>query len=171
VPTYAGITNTPTVDGTVYASQVPLTATEADLYSGATLPNSRDPVSMLYGQAVQAVVQLSVSGAPGGNSTYVVMQTDLGDGVWIDVAWCFWNGTQGNATFILCGGVAGNNAFQQSRQAGAVPTPQANGSNAMALGGRIRFVGRSSLSGGSSYIAGGFAGVKATITYKVLGLK
>lgn len=171
MPTYANITAPSRADGIAYATAVPLTSTEADLYNGQTLPNTGDPVPVLFGQAIQAVVQLSVAGAPASNSTYVVMQTDLGDGVWVDVAWCFWNGTQGSATFVLSGGVAGNNAFQQSRQAGAVPTPQANGSNAMVLGGRIRFVGRTALSGGSSYSVGGFAGVLATIRYKLLALR
>lgn len=162
MPTYANATPIAVVDGLVYASSVPLTTTEADL--GTAVP-------ITFNEAVQAVVQLTVSGAPAGNSTYVVMQTDLGDGVWIDVAWCMYTNTQAAGTFVLSGGIAGNNAFQQSRQANSPPTPQASGSNAMVLGGRLRFVGRTQLTGGSSYSAGGFAGVRATITYKLLGLR
>lgn len=169
--TYANAKPNALTDGFVYADAVQLTNTEADLYNGPT-GLTLDPMSVKYGEAVVAVVQLTVTGNPAGNSTYVVMQTDMGDGVWVDVAWCMYTNQQVAQTFVLSGGGVGaiNNAFQQSRQAGAVPNPQANGSNAMALAGRIRFVGRTVLTGGSSHAAGAFAGVTATITVKVLGL-
>lgn len=168
--TYANISPLSVAEGTVYASDVVLTTTEADLYNGATVPN-QDPVPILYSQAIQAVVKLVVYGAPASNSTYVVMQTDLGNSVWVDVAWCMYTNTQAQGVFVLSGGIAGNNAFQQTRNANSPPTPQASGSNAMVLGSRVRFVGRTALGGGSSYAAGGFAGVKATIWYKLLGLR
>lgn len=170
MPTYASISPSSNVDGILYADNTPITSTEADLCTMGTIPNL-DPLPVLYGQAAVAIVELSVSGNPAGNSTYVVMQTDFGDGVWIDVAWCFYNETQSAGTFVLCGGGVGsiNNAFRQTRQSGSVPNPQANGSNAMPLGGRIRFVGKSVFTGGSSYVAGAFVGVYATIRVKVLG--
>ena len=111
---------------------------------------------------------LTPNGGPGSQNSYVVMQTDLGDGVWIDVAWCVYTNTQAPGVFVFSGGVAGNNAFQQTRQAGQFPNPQANGSNAMVLGGRVRFVGRSILSGQSSGSPGGLWAVTATIRYKLL---
>lgn len=166
MPTYAGTAITPEVGGTSYADATPLTTTEADLNNVTS-----NPISIPWGQAVQAVVKFTVTGFPAGNSTYVVMQTDMGDGNWIDVAWCMHTGTQGSATFVLSGGVAGNNAFQQTRQANSPPNPQANGSNAMVLGGRIRFVGRSQFTGGSSYVAGAFVGVLCTIKFHVLPLR
>lgn len=171
MPSYASITPSALIDGVLYASDVSLTSTEADLFNATGL-TTQDPVQVSYGQAIVAVVQLTVTGNPAGNSTYVVMQTDMGDGVWIDVAWCVYTNQQVAQKFVLCGGGIGsiNNAFQQSRQLGSVPAPQANGSNAMPLAGRVRFVGRAELTGGSSYVAGAFVGVKATIRYKLLGL-
>lgn len=171
MPTFANITPTAIVDGVIYASSVPLTSTEADLYNGTAI-TGQDPVQVAYGQAIVAVVQLSINGIITSNSTYVVMQTDLGDGVWIDVAWCFYNQTQAPAKFVLSGGGVGaiNNAFQQSRNSGSVPSPQASGSNQMPLGGRVRFVGKTVMTGGSSSAPGTPTAVTATIRYKLLGL-
>jgi len=151
------------VDGIVYGSAVPLTSTEATLHSTLAF------IPIVYGQEIVAVVRLSINGFVTGNSTYVVMQTDLGDDTWIDVAWVFWNQVQGSATFVLIGGGRGamNNAFQQSRNAGQVPQPQANGSNQMSLGGRVRFVGRTVMTSGSSSAPGVSTVVVATITYKL----
>lgn len=156
-------------DGIIYSASVPLTTTEADLYGGSTA-QSPDPIPIAWGQTIVAVIRLAVTGFITGNSTYIILQTDLGDGTWIDVAWCFWNGSQGSATFVLCGGGLGamNNAFQQSRQSGSVPQPQQNGSNAVPLGGRVRFVGRTAMIGGSSSLAGTPTAVSATITYKLM---
>ncbi len=170
MPTYAGITIANHADGVLYANAVPLTATEADLFNGTTttIPN-QDPIPVTYGQAIQAVVQLTVSGQPVSNLTYVVMQTDLGDGVWVDVAWCLYTKVNNPGTFVFSAGVAGNNSFEQTRTPGSAPA--SNGSNAMALGGRIRFVGKSTFAGGSSIAPGGFAGVLCTIKYKLLGLR
>lgn len=159
------IVPTAMIDGVVYASATSLTSTEASLNSGTT----PDPIAVIEGQEIVAVVKLTVTGLLVTNSTYIVMQTDLGgDGTWIDVAWLFTVIKQGTATFVLCGGGRGamNNAFQQSRDSGSPPTPQANGSNAVPLGGRVRFVGKSVVSGGSA-ISGTTAGLAATITYKL----
>lgn len=171
--TYANIKPLSDSDGVIYATSVPLTSTEADLYNtvgGIGNPNV-DPIVVPYGQSIQAVVQLVVSGAPGGNLTYVVMQSDLGDGVWVDVCWCLYTQTNNPGTFVFTAGAGGavNNSFQQSRTTGNAPA--SSGSNQMILGSRIRFVGKSVLSGGSSYSQGGFAGVLATIRYRILGLR
>lgn len=160
------ITPTALTDGIVYASAVPLTITEAVLGDAAQVPVL---IPIIEGQTIVAVVKLNVNGIITGNSTFVFLQTDLGDGTWIDVAWCFLSGTQGQFTFVLCGGGLGamNNAFQQSRNSNSAPATQANGSNAVPLGGRVRFTGFSRHTGGSSIAAGSSALVSATITYRI----
>lgn len=160
------ITPTAPTDGVVYASATPLTSTEANLFSsGAPSPN---PIPTEYGQAIVAIVQLSANGLITGNSTYVVMQMDLGDGVWVDMNWCFWSNVTGSATFVFSNGIAGANSFQQTRNTNQVPSPQTNGANQMVLGGRIRFVGRCLMTGGSSSTPGVTTQVTATITYKLM---
>ncbi len=165
--TVANITPTAGTDGIPYSTAVPLTAQEADLGDGLLTPR---PIAVEYGQVIVAVVQLTINGLVVGNNSYVVMQCDMGDGVWIDVAWCVWTGNQGMTTFVLCGGGLGamNNAFQQTRGAGQPPTPQANGSNAVPLAGRVRFVGKSTFVGGSSSLAGVTTSVLATIKFKLM---
>ncbi len=163
---FANIIPTALTDGIRYALNVPLTTTEASLGDGLQSP---DPIPIIEGQTIVAVVKLTVNGLIVGNNAYVVMQTDLGDGTWIDVAWLVWNGGQGTATFVLCGGGLGqmNNAFQQVRQVGQIPVVQTVGSNVVPLGGRIRFVGKATLVSGSSSIAGTTPQVLTTITYKL----
>src|SRR5690349_8827934 len=116
-------------DGILYANAVPLTSTEADV-SGSSDSNTPvqtvSPFSTKYGEAIAAVIQLSINGYVTGNSTYIVMQMDMGDGVWIDMNWLFWNQVQGTATFVFSNGIAGANTFQQSRNANQVPQPQAS---------------------------------------------
>jgi hypothetical protein len=155
-------------DGIAYATSVPLTSTEATLGDALATPAL---IATTYGEAIVATVKLTASGLLIGNSTYVVLQMDMGDGLWVDMCWCFWNGTQGTATFVMSNGIAGANVFQQSRASGAVPTPQASGSNQLTLGGRLRFVGKTVMTGGSSIALGSTAGVVATIRYKLLGLR
>lgn len=164
----ANITPTAADDGIAYATGVPLTTTEAVL-GDALVCETLIPTA--FNQAISAVVKLTVSGYIVAASTYVVMQMDMGDGVWVDMCWCFWDGRQGTATFVMSNGIAGANVFQQSRQAGQVPQPQANGSNQLALGGRIRFVGKSSMAGGSSNVAGTATAVTATIRYRLQPLR
>lgn len=157
-------------DGLLYSNAVPLTSNEADLFGGvgAVQPG---PIPTTYGEAIIAVIQLSINGHIVANSTYIVMQMDMGDGIWIDMNWCVWSGSDGGATFVFSNGIAGANTIQQSRQSGGVPNPQANGSNQLALGGRIRFVGKATAAGGSSSLAGVGTTVSATIRYKILPLR
>lgn len=157
-------------DGTLYSSAVPITFTEADLWGG-TGANSPDPIPTTYGEAICAVVQLSINGHIVGNNTYVVMQQDMGDGVWIDLNGLVWTGSDGGATFVFSNGIAGANVLQQTRSVGQPPTPQANFSNQLALGGRIRFVGKTTTVGGSSSLAGTTAGVSVTIRYRLQPLR
>ena len=163
---FANITPTALSDGVPYATSVPITATEAALGDAASTPAI---IPVVEGQTIVAVVSLTVNGQITGNNTFVFLQTDLGDGNWVDVAWCYWNKSNGSARFVLCGGGLGamNNAFQQSRQPSAAPTVQANGSNAVPLGGRCRITGFSNPVGGSSSVSGTTAGVLATVVYKL----
>jgi len=169
VPTYANYTPPITNDGVTYASSKVMPALEGDLWNGAQ--TSTDPVSVVYHEAAVASVNFTATGGPSTNSTYVVMQTCLADGTWFDVAWCLWTGTQGSASFLLSGGVAGANAFQQSRASGTAPS--SNGSNQCTLGGQIRFVGKSTLgaSSSSSSSSGPPLQVTVTICLKLLGLR
>lgn len=172
MPTTANITPAQKTDGVVYASAVPLVSTEAALGTQPASGDSSQTISnigVVEGQTIVAIVKFSFSGIAAANNTYVFLQTDLGDGTWVDVAWCRFTGNQGTATFVLCAGGLGamNNAFQQSRQASSAPATQANGSNAVPLGGRCRFTGFSVISGGSSAVPGLASQVTATITYKL----
>lgn len=164
--TTANITPTPTMEGTPYATNVPLVSTEADLGDGLKTPA---PIAIAQGQTIVATVKLACQGHVTGQSCFVFLQTDLGDNNWVDLCWCTTKITDGSATFVLCGGGLGamNNAFGPQRQQGSAPTTQANGSNACPLGGRCRFTGFGTSVGGSSSIAGTYAGVFATITYKL----
>lgn len=162
--TYANIDPKTPTDGAPYSTAftVPSTNADNDLFN-ATGEGVSSPVGLPYNQAVLAEVLLTIAGGPATNSTFVILQTDLGDGNWLDVAWVVTTSTtNGNLLFFLSGGVAGSNAIAQTRTAGAAPA--ANGSNQVPLGGRIRFVGRASLTGGST------PSVVVTIKYKLLGL-
>ena len=162
----ANIVPTAETDGILYANAVPLTTTEANLGDAAVTPAL---IAVSEGQTIVAVVKLSINGFVTGNSTFVFLQTDLGDGTWIDVAWCFFNSVQAPGTFVLCGGGLGamNNAFEQARKSGSAPATQASGSNAVPLGGRMRFTGFTRMTGGSSSAAGVSTQVTATITYRL----
>jgi hypothetical protein len=157
-------------DGVPYAVGAFLPAAEGDVGNQSANQPQNDPISVMYSCAICAVVQLTVQGNPSGVSAYVVMQTDLGDNVWIDVAGIV---TSTGGTFLLSGGVSGANAFQQTRPVGTAPT--SNFSNQFTLGGRIRFVGKwsqGSSSSSSSSSSGAIASaVSCTIRYKMLGLR
>ena len=159
--TYANTVVADPKDGIPYSKTFTITGTEGDLFNQSAV--GPDPVPMVYGQAVEASVQLVASGSPASNSSYVILQTDLNDGIWIDLAGCLWTGTTGTVTFSLSAGAAGANAFQQSRASGTAPS--ANFSNQCPLGARFRFVGQATLSGGTA------PAVKATISYKILALR
>ncbi len=170
--TAANIIPTALTDGIPYATSVPLTSTEAVLGDALLTPVL---IPTTFNEAISAVVKLTANGVITGNSTYVVLQMDMGDGTWVDLCWCFWNNVTGNATFVFSNGIAGANVFQQSRNSGQVPVNssgvQGNGSNQMTLGGRLRFVGKSSMTGGSSATPGTSTSITATITYRLQPLR
>lgn len=170
MPTLLGITPSTLTDGVIYSDAVPITSTESNLYGGTGV-QSTNPIATQFGEAIIAIILLNANGIVTANNTYIVLQQDLGDGNWVDINWCVWNGKQGTALFVFSNGVAGANTVEQSRQSGSSPTPQANGSNQLCLGGRLRFVGKTILSGGSSSIQGVVNQVTATIRYKLLALR
>lgn len=163
---YANIVPTPLVDGIVYCANTPVTPTEAALGDATQIPVV---VPVADGQTVVALVSLAVNGQLTGNNTYVFLQTDLGNDVWVDVAWCRTTIGNGTVRFVLCGGGLGamNNAFGPLRNSSSAPSTQGSGSNAVPLGGRIRFTGFSVLVGGSSSIAGTIPLMYANIIYKL----
>jgi hypothetical protein len=155
-------------DGLFYCVNKSLSGAEVDLFN----QNGPDPVPVLYNEAILAVVQFTSQGGLASASSYVILQTDLGDGNWIDVAGVVWTGT-GTVLFAMSGGVAGNNVLQQTRAVGTAPGT--NFSNQMCLGGRIRFVGKgttSSSSSSSSSSSGSLPpAILCSIKYKLLGLR
>ena len=157
----ANITPIALSDGNTYCTNVPITSSEADLGDAISA------IATEFGQAILAIVQITVNGIITANNTYIVMQMDMGDGVWVDANWCVTTINQGTATFVFSNGVAGNNTFQQTRQNNASPSSSSN--NQLALGGRIRFTGKTLTAGGSSAVSGTPTNVSATIKYKLLG--
>ncbi len=131
--------------------------------------NQGEPFMLPAGaEALLAVVQLVAAVSA---SVYVAMQTDLGDGVWVDVAVTKLNVVTGTTTFAMSSGLGGGSAPGAQRANGT--TPAANISNAMPLGARVRFTGQltSSSSSSSSSSGAGGSGVRATIKYKVKGMR
>lgn len=164
---YTNINLTNPQEGLLYANAVPLTGGEVDL---CTLigPDNFDPLPVLYGRAVFATVVLAAVGSPGAGTRWVVMQQSLDRVNWIDVAWIISTITTGTQLFALSATMAANNAIQQTRNSGIAPA--SNGSNALTIGGSIRFTGGSS-GVGSSSASGSPSMVTATIYAKILGLR
>ena len=164
--TTANIVPTAPTDGITYASGTVLGANEADLASATVV----DPIPVEYNQEITASVSFAVSGGVSGGDAYVVMQHDHGDGNWFDLAWQNIAGVGGNQ-------LASYNFFsvrvpQQSTNSPPPPKVRTAGTNPGTAGqtggaviggllaGRIRFVGKSTLSGGTPVCA-------VTITYKL----
>ncbi len=171
--TFANATPGPLTDGKAYSINVPLTSNEADL-SNAPTEWYGDPVALSYQQALSATILLTATRPLASNAAYVVLQTDVGDNQWVDVAWAVWTGTSGSALFYFSVmGVAWNTqAVQQTRAAGT--SPVSTGQNLIALGARFRFVGKATINAGSSSSSSpgqGVAQVTATINFKVQGLR
>jgi hypothetical protein len=152
---YANVQPAAFTGGTPYATNVPLTGAEVDL--GV-------PFSTNFSTCISAIAELTISGSPASQTTYIVMQTDFGDSVWLDMAWITITTTpNGQYNFYLSAGFSGNNAWQQLRVNGSAPN--ANGSNVGPLGARVRFVGRTQLSGGNN------PQVVATVRYQLQPLR
>ena len=178
MPNWANILPPAFVPNTAYCINRVVPAAEGDLSDSNN--QSGDPISMPFQVGFSASVELSISGNPASNVTYVVAQTDFGDGVWYDVCGCRWTGASGTANFFLSGGVSGANVLQQTRTSGQ--DPGANFSNQIVLGGRLRFVGKSVLtsqaaqgassssSSSSSAGPGPVQQVTATIRYNLIPL-
>jgi hypothetical protein len=123
-------------------------------------PYTTDPIVVPYAiNSLTAIVEFASQAGPSltGNP-YVVMQTDQGDGVWLDVAWCTITAAPApgattvfllQATYNLNQGVFTGGV----RMLGTNPTPN-NGNNTINLCQRVRFVGKASLSSSSSSSSG-----------------
>jgi len=171
MPPYANAIASPRKDGVLYCQDMLLPAAEGDLFNLSSL-YAPDPAPVDARQAVMATLTLTGRGIVISATSYVVLQTDLGDGKWIDVAWIRSTAIAGPDLFLLSGGVAGANAFQQTRLVGTAPI--GHGSNQFPLGGRIRFVGKSTaVTQAASSASGGVLppGILCTIRYKLLGLR
>ncbi len=156
--TYANILPSPPKNGMPYATSVTVPTVEADLYNQSpAVPVGASPVPLIYHQAISADLVLVLVGATG--PTFVVLQTDMGDGVYVDLAWIRTLATSGTLTYSLAAGVGGANGFQQTRALGT--DPLASGSNQMPLGSRLRFTGQTVTANT----------VTATIRYKLLPLR
>jgi hypothetical protein len=170
--TFAPIQIAKEADGIVYSQGELMPAAEADLVT-VLGPPSQSPIVVPYHAAIVAAVELSITPGYSTNSTYVVLQSDLGDGNWFDLAWCVWTGVTTSANFLLSAGVGGANAFQQSRAVGTAPS--GSGSNQCPLGGRVRFVGKSALTGTPASSSGSSGllqnGAFCNIVYRILGLR
>jgi hypothetical protein len=144
MPIFANTTPTPSKPGVPYCVNHQMPVLEDDLADSGFLG---DPVAIPYLVGLAAVIEFSASGPIVTQSSYVVLQMDLGDGQWIDLAGVVWNGVTGTATFLMTVGVAGSLILQQTRAVGSAPP--ANFANQCPLIGRFRFVGKG-VSGGAS---------------------
>lgn len=153
---FANITPSPANDGIVYASASQIPTSEGDVFNGAGV----DPFPSLWGAAVVFEVKLVVSGSPVTNQTYLVLQCDIGLGVWIDIAWMVWTGVTGTITGLLSGGFNVANSYQQTRPVDT--SPASSGANQIPLGGNIRLVGK------STFVGGLVPKVLVTAEYKIL---
>ena len=167
---FANASPTTVMDGRPYSTEKVMPAAEGQLYNQSGGSNT---IGVGAGEAALVTIVFTACGNPLTNTTYAVLQTRLRDtDVWVDVAWCVWTGTAGQAIFILSGGVAGANAVQNTRASGTAPG--SNGSNQIPLGGQIRIVGKSTLGSqnpSSSPFQAAPQQVTATIAVKLLGLR
>lgn len=169
---FASTTIGPLSDGAVYAQNLLLPAQEGDLYS--TVPGQAfDPVPTLYAQAMFAIVEFSAYNVLTDTACYVVLQTQLGDGQYIDLSWVTFNAI-GNSkgVGVLTAGAFAGSGFMQTRQPGTPPSP-ANGSNSCPLGGQLRFIGQGNFTASQSSASSGPAGngVYVNILYRLIGLR
>ena len=132
-----------------------------------------DPIPSLYAQSVVAFIEFSAFNVLTDSASYVVLQHDLGDNQWADLAWATFTAT-GNSKglFVLGGGAFTGASFQQTRQLGTAPSPT-NGSNSCPLGGRIRFTGQTNATTSGSSASSGPSGngVYVNVILKLLGLR
>jgi hypothetical protein len=133
--------------GVYYCRNKLIPSIEGDLANiGDQMP---DPITISYAQGISAVVELSTQGAVIAQTSYVVMQGDMGDGVWFDMAWINYS-TLTPINFMLFDGMPTSGVLQQqTRAVGTAPTPT-TGSNQMPLPHRVRFIGKANVNAGSS---------------------
>jgi hypothetical protein len=140
------------MDG-VYCQSKILPGTEGDLGTPLDLP---------FQPLLTASVVFNAVGVSANVGSWVVGQTDLSDGNWVDAVWASWNGTTGSALFSLYNltdATAG--CFVQTRAAGAPPSVY--GASGIPLASRLRFVGR-----GQITASGPGSGLLVTIKYRLI---
>ncbi len=168
-------TTQPTLGGVVQATLTAAAAVGATTLTVAPIPGpiaantyalyQGSPVSVPSGaQSLLAIVQFTVSGGPATNTSYVCLQTDLGDGVWVDVASILEATDTSNQTYTYTMATAFTTDVLGPQRANNT-APSSSGASGMPLGPRIRFTGKGVVSGGSS------PKVLATIKYKFQGLR
>ena len=170
--TFANVKPGPLSDGVVYAQNLLLPAQEGSLFS-STPGQVMDPIPVLYNQAVVAVITVQAFNVLTDQASYVWLQSDNGDGNWLDLSWATFTAIGGSTgRFVLAAGAFAANSFQQVRQPGTPPSP-ANGSNSCPLGGRLRFVGQTNAtaSGSSASSGPGGNGIFVSILYRLIGLR
>lgn len=147
----------PPFDGVAYCTnKALLSAGSADVDLGTAF-------NVGYTTCCVAIVQFIITGTPGTQTSYVVLQGDLhNDGVYVDLAWAKDSTTSGTAVYCLSAGSYAAGAFAQSRATGVAPST-ATGSNAVPLPGRLRFVGYQS--------AKNVLTVAVSVAYKLQGLR
>ena len=158
--TYANIDPTPQTMAVKYAVSKALTTTEATIYNQST----GDPVLPRgHAHSINAVGTITITGGPSTTEAYVVMQTDLGNGIWIDVAWFPTAATSGTKTFYLSCIQSVSVCVEQTRASGTAPGFA--GASSVGLLDRIRFVGKAVFTGGTNPAA------TVSLSYKLLGLR
>lgn len=163
MPTFANAQATQLSGGAPYCLNHLMPAAEGSLSDAPAYQG--DPVPLPFEQAIAAEVAFAAQGSPSGVSVcYVVLQVDNGDGNWVDACWCNLTAVPGASptVFWLSVGLdAVNGVFQQARAVGTTPTPS-NSSNPIALGARMRFVGKCTLTASSSSSSSSSAGPGVT---------
>lgn len=158
--TYANIDPTAQTVAVKYAASKVLTTSEATIYNQST----GDPIPTHgLAQGIVAIGTATIAGTPDATDAYIIMQTDLGNGVWIDVAWFKITATSGTLTFALVGIHSVSAAIAQTRASGT--SPASSSANTMMLGDRVRIVGKATFTNGTN------PAVTVSLGYKLLGLR
>jgi len=138
----AGLSRPKQVDVLNYCSLVALTTTEADLGT---------PAQVFEEQVfLEATGQVATGGSPATSTVFIALQTDLGDGLWVDLAW-YVSTSAANRTDLFCfqTGPGQANAVLQ-RKAGTPPSGTKPAAIELGLGSRYRITGQATFTGGTS---------------------
>lgn len=166
-PRWANSTPNYPTDGTVYANQMVMPGAEGVLYNGV----AGSPLSVTAEDCLVASVTLTIPVTLASNVSYVVLQGDLGNDVWFDIAGIRTTAVAaGSSNFLIAAGAPVANAFEQTRASNTAPAGHFQ--NQCPLPGRVRFVGKATITGGAGSSSSG-AGIRVlcTIRVKLQGLR